>query len=241
MKVVFLGTRGEIDLRTPSHLRHSSLAVCYRRRRVMIDAGLDWLGRLRSIRPRAIVLTHAHPDHIDGLSDGAPCPVFACAATWDRMDERRFPLSRRTLEHRVPSPIEGIAFEAFPVEHSIRAPAVGYRITAGRVSIFYAPDLLYIQERHEALRKCKLYVGDGATMTRPIVRRHGNRIIGHAPVRTQLSWLAEEKVPRAIFTHCGSGIVGGEPARLSSRLEEMARHYGVVAEFPFDGMALVLR
>jgi len=38
----------------------------------------------------------------------------------------------------------GIEFEAFPVEHSLRAPAVGYRVTAGRRAIFYGPDLVSI-------------------------------------------------------------------------------------------------
>jgi hypothetical protein len=157
------------------------------------------------------------------------------------MDEQHFPVSRRTLEHRTPSKIDGITFEAFPVEHSILAPAVGYRVTAGRVRIFYAPDLLFIHDKHAALQGCELYVGDGATMTRAIVRRLGERLIGHASVRTQLSWLAEEKVPRAVITHCGSEIVGGEPAELRSRLEEMARGYGVQAGFAFDGMELMLR
>ncbi|MGH7475484.1 MAG: MBL fold metallo-hydrolase [Longimicrobiales bacterium] len=183
MKLVFLGTRGEIDVRTRTHRRHSSLAVSYRARRIMIDAGLDWLGELRAVRPRAIVLTHAHPDHAAGLTEGAPCPVFACPETWSRLAQRRYPVTRRVLEHRKPVEIVGITFEAFPVEHSIRAPAVGYRITAGRVSIFYAPDLVFIHDRHEALHGCRLYIGDGATMTRPIVRQRGGRLIGHAPVR----------------------------------------------------------
>jgi hypothetical protein len=32
--------------------------------------------------------------------------------------------------------IAGIGFEPFPVVHSTRAPTVGYRITAGRVTVF---------------------------------------------------------------------------------------------------------
>ena len=55
----------------------------------MLDCGADWLGRVVRLRPSAIVLTHAHPDHAAGLTDGAPCPVYATAETWDRI--RRLP------------------------------------------------------------------------------------------------------------------------------------------------------
>lgn len=82
MKLTFLGTRGYIDAATRLHGRHSSLMVGYRRRRVMVDAGEDWLGLVGAVDPHALVLTHAHPDHAFGLAGGAPCPVWATADTW---------------------------------------------------------------------------------------------------------------------------------------------------------------
>ncbi len=63
VKLTFLGTRGEIDARTRRHRMHTSLLVSYRSANVMIDCGLDWLGKLERVGPNAIVLTHAHPDH----------------------------------------------------------------------------------------------------------------------------------------------------------------------------------
>jgi len=137
--------------------------------------------------------------------------------------------------------IEGITFEAFPVEHSIRAPAVGYRITAGRVTVWYAPDLVYIEDRDEALQGCKLYIGDGATLTRSFVRKRGDTLIGHTPVRTQLTWCRKEGVPRALITHCGSEIVEGDERTLGAELREMADERGVDAGFAHDGMEVVLR
>ena len=41
--------------------------------------------------------------------------------------------------------IDTISFEAFAVEHSLRAPAVGYRIRSGRITAFYVPDLAAIR------------------------------------------------------------------------------------------------
>lgn len=77
MKLTFLGTRGEIEARTRRHRMHSSLLLSYRRAKVMIDCGLDWLRKFERLHPDAIVLTHAHPDHAWGLKNGATCPVDA--------------------------------------------------------------------------------------------------------------------------------------------------------------------
>src|SRR5207247_10072985 len=132
MLLRLLGTRGEIDIRTRLHRMHSSLMVSHGRSPVMIDCGLDWLDAVWNLspRPHAIVLTHAHPDHAWGLRNGAPCPVYAPKQTWDRLT--RFAIEdKRLLPLRRPSDDGGIVFEAFPVEHSILAPTVGYRITAG--------------------------------------------------------------------------------------------------------------
>ena len=67
MKLTFLGTRGEAEARTRRHRMHSSLLLSYRRAKVMIDCGLDWLRKFERLHPDAIVLTHAHPDHARGL------------------------------------------------------------------------------------------------------------------------------------------------------------------------------
>src|SRR5205814_10291491 len=135
----------------------------------------------------------------------------------------------------------GITLQAFGVEHSILAPAVGYRVSAGRACVFYGPDLLFIHDRAAALENVQVYIGDGATLTRSFVRKRGDALIGHAAVRTQLGWCAKESVPRAIITHCGSEIVTGDERKLSAKLRAMAAKRGVEAAIAYDGMELILR
>jgi phosphoribosyl 1,2-cyclic phosphodiesterase len=239
MKLTFLGTRGEIEKRTRRHRMHTSLMVSYRSANVMIDCGLDWLGKFERLHPSAIVLTHAHPDHAWGLKQGASCPVYAPQETWREL--RYYPIKeRRLIKERTPMKICGITLEAFPVEHSILSPAVGYRISAGRGRIFYAPDLIFIHDRQDALKGVQVFIGDGATVTRTFIRRRGKSLIGHSPVRVQLTWCEKECVPQAIITHCGSEIVSGDERELSAKLRALAADRGVKVRIAYDGMKLEL-
>jgi phosphoribosyl 1,2-cyclic phosphodiesterase len=125
---------------------------------------------------------------------------------------------RHVIEPRTPFEVEGTRFEAFPVEHSLRAPTVGFRITLGDAVMFYVPDVVVILDRRAALSGIKLYVGDGSAIARPIIRLcHGARI-GHASIHQQLAWCAEEGVPKAIFTHCGSEIVRADGRTVAARI-----------------------
>lgn len=240
MKLTFLGTRGEIKARTRRHRMHTSLLVSYRSTRVMIDCGLDWLGKFERLCPTAIVLTHAHQDHAGGLKNGAPCPVYAPQVTWQTLPGCGVK-DRCLIKERRPTKISDIMFEAFPVEHSIRAPAVGYRVSAGLAQIFYAPDLIFIHDRAAALKGVQIYIGDGATLTRLFVRKRGKHLIGHASVRTQLTWCKKEGVPQAIITHCGSEIVTGDEGELTVKLRAIAAELGFDARIAYDGMQLILR
>lgn len=239
LKVLFLGTRGNIGPSNRRHRMHTSALISNGGQRVMIDCGETWRREVFKLRPDAIVLTHAHPDHAFGLDTGAPCPVWATEETWERIGH--FPI-RRELRHvlspRKPRQVAGIRFEAFSVVHSIRAPAVGYRIHAHRIGMFYVPDVAWIPDREAAFHRIRVYVGDGATITRNMVRRHRKtgELFGHANIRQQLGWCATEGVPRMVVTHCGSDIVGGDEQEATDRIREIARERGIQVEIAKDGM-----
>lgn len=242
MHIHFLGTRGEIKPKTAAHSMHTALLFIHRGKRLLIDCGDSWLGKLKKIKPDAILLTHAHPDHAFGLKEGAPCPVFASKETWKLIDRFPIPLKqRRLLLPRHPEKICGISCEAFPVDHSIRCPAVGYRLIAGKVKLFFCPDVAWIHNVGEAFKGIQLYIGDGATIVRSMVRKapETETIFGHAPIRQQLTWCHKQGVPKMIITHCGSDIVKDEEkARL--KIDKLAAERGVAFEIAYDGLTLNL-
>jgi phosphoribosyl 1,2-cyclic phosphodiesterase len=240
MKLTFAGTRGCIEARTRRHAMHAALDVSYRKDRVRIDCGTDWHEHADSLSAAAVLVTHAHPDHAEGLKDGAACPVYATQESWEIMRDYAIE-DRRWVSPRRPFRIGDIRFEAFPVIHSTRAPAVGYRVSAGRVTVFYAPDLVYIDDRAQALAGARVYIGDGATLSQSFVRKISGTLIGHTPVSTQLTWCKKEGVPRAVITHCGSEIVEGDERSLGARIRKMGAERGVKARIAYDGMQMVLR
>ncbi len=244
MKISFLGTRGYIKPRSNRHRMHTSTMISHQGKRIMIDCGETWTRKIGALKPDAIMITHPHPDHAFGLKFGAPCPVYATAGAWSHM--KNFPIQkefRRALQPHKPQTIAGIKLQAFRVLHSVLAPAVGYRISAGKVVIFYAPDVARIPSRSRALSGVRTYIGDGAAITRPLLRRdkRSGQLIGHASIQTQLAWCRREGVPRMIVTHCGSAIVGGNETKVRSKLQRLGQSYGVRIGVAHDGMNLLLR
>jgi phosphoribosyl 1,2-cyclic phosphodiesterase len=225
-------------VRSRRHRRHSALLITRDSARIMIDCGADWLKAFRKLAPTAIILTHGHADHAFGLAEGAPCPVFATNETWALID--KFPIDiRRMVLPRKRFRVGGVQFEAFPVEHSLRAPAVGYRIAADRATLFYVPDVAAIPDQDAALRRVAFYIGDGATVTRSMVRVRDHTLMGHAPIAAQLKWCGEENVARAIFTHCGSGIVRSDGRKIAAQVRRLGSAQGVEACMAHDGLKLV--
>ena len=86
----------------------------------------------------------------------------------------------------------------------------------------------------------QIYIGDGATISRSFIRKRGRALIGHSPVRTQLTWCQKEGVPRAIITHCGSEIVGGGPREISAKINAIATERGVEVRIAYDGMKITV-
>ncbi|PJF37741.1 MAG: hypothetical protein CUN55_20540, partial [Phototrophicales bacterium] len=86
----------------------------------------------------------------------------------------------------------------------------------------------------------QLYIGDGASIMRPIIHRKNNKLFGHTSIRAQLGWCQKEKVPQAIFTHCGSQIVTGDERTLGAQVRRLGKDRGVGARIAYDGMELSL-
>ena len=221
MNVTFLGTRGYIEESSPLHAMHSALMLSCRGKRLLLDAGETWTGRLRRLRPDWIAITHAHPDHSFALKGGCDVPVYVSE------ESRALLAAAPVKQFRVFDAGQTLRLGPFTVRpydviHSIRAPAVGFRVRADGVTLVYNPDLISIPDEEHMLRGVDVYIGDGASLTRPLVRRRGEALFGHTTVRAQLGWCKRHAIPRAYIVHCGKQLVEMDPRELQRRVQELA-------------------
>lgn len=93
----------------------------------------------------------------------------------------------------------------------------------------------------QILENVAVYVGDGAVLLRPLVRRRGSVLIGHMSVATQLDWCKKAGVHRAIFTHCGFGIVRSDFKNAERVVRSLAHERGMQARLAHDGLTVTLR
>ena len=100
----------------------------------------------------------------------------------------------------------------------------------------YVPDVAAIRDQRAALHGVTLYIGDGSSIVRPLLRRRGGVVIGHASIRAQLAWCQTEGIARAIFTHCGSQIVRADGRSAAAAIRRLGRECGIAARIAYDGM-----
>ena len=214
--------------------------ITYEGTTLLIDWGQDWLN-YRQPPADALLITHAHNDHGGGLAHGARWPVYASCDTWNAL--QRYPIKERIIIYpRMPFFIGSLSIEPFTINHSLKAPALGYRISSSTYSLFYICDVASIKDERDALTNLNLYIGDGALITRTMLLRKKHGIeTGHAPISHQLAWCHNHSVSQALFTHCGTEIVTGDPASIQAKVNGLAHIYKVPTSIAYDGMSFLCK
>ncbi|MGH9316858.1 MAG: MBL fold metallo-hydrolase, partial [Thermoanaerobaculia bacterium] len=221
---------------------HSAFTIEADGFRLLCDFGQNRKGFLSKIRPDAIFLSHAHPDHASGLEEGTPVPVYASGITHEIT--KGLPIDRRiVLEPGRAVSVGSFRLTAHPVVHSVRCPCVAARIETAEATLVYSGDIVAFERPEEALRGVDLYVGDGSTLTGSLVRRHASgALIGHTTVRAQLGWLEKHRVSRAVFSHFGKGPIEMGDRALKRALAELAgkKAPGCAVSAARDGLELLI-
>lgn len=231
MKLTFLGTKGEIEEFTDRHRFHASLLVESGDARLLIDYGMLHRYTLEELHPDVVLITHAHPDTYAWLKQDirTDVPVWVTRETLEYGKFR--PPNAKLMEPREERQIGPVTWQCYRVIHSIRCPAVGFKLRAEGKTLVYNSDLVDIIDRDHVLRDVHWYIGDGSAIRANLVRKRDDKVFGHTRITTQINWCKAYGIMNIIFTHLGKETIAKE--------EEFSREHPE-AILAYDGMELVI-
>ena len=191
MKLTFLGTRGEVEQTSKFHKNDSAIRLETHGKVILLDFGKSWQGKLKFINPDYLWISHIHPDHCAGLiGEEVSVPVFMSKETSDRLPENKFPLKNRRIV-KDNFKFDSIKAREISISHSTKAPMSGLIIETDEGKIGYFPDVLDIPDK-SILKGLSIYIGDGSSLTRDIVRTIKRKKVGHASIASQMTWCQGE-------------------------------------------------
>ncbi|MBN2073760.1 MAG: MBL fold metallo-hydrolase [Actinobacteria bacterium] len=239
MIVKFPGTRGAIEEISPAHRYHSSLLISCMSTKVLIDFGVEHgEGLLKEAgKCDAILITHAHPDHyIWTVADekNIKTPVYLTQVALDYGKYR--PRDYRIIKAYERIPVKDLNFTAYPVMHSIRCPAVGFRVEADKI-VVYAPDILdFVEDKAVVLKNADCLIADGSSIDANLTRRRNGILLGHTRVKTVAGWCKKYGVKKLIVTHCGKQIVTMDAGELEEKIDSYREEFELEIMVAHDGM-----
>ena len=210
MKIKFLGTKGEIEESSKKHKYHSSLLLSYKKFKLLIDYGILHKYKLEKIKADAILITHAHPDHYSWTKEDIETniPVYLTKKTFDYGKFK--PKNPHIIKPNKKLKLGPFTILPYKVLHSIRCPAIGFKISFNKKTLIYNPDLVDIVNKDKILRNVNYYIGDGSCIKANLVRRIGNKIFGHTRITTQINWCKKHNIKNIFFTHLGKETISKE-------------------------------
>ncbi|MCK4697988.1 MAG: hypothetical protein KAT53_06775, partial [Dehalococcoidia bacterium] len=213
--------------------------------------GISGMLGLKKVKPNYVLLEHVHDDVMGGLHELRQLNpvVFATKPAWDYLRrhyrdlsgekgrfEEIYPFKRYIIKDR-PFRLGPFTVKGVKVQHAKPGDpkALGFRIDMGSKILWHCSDVYRIPNYKKVLKDVDIFIGDGASLKREIVQRHGGKTAyGHTSIEKQIKWAQEAEIPRIYFTQIGH--IEKTHADLDDTLREMAPN----AQALFDGAEIGL-
>src|SRR3989304_2728480 len=207
MIIDFPGTKGEIEESSRLHQYHSSIIIKYKDTQILIDFGTKYnpllIDRINDFD--FILITYAHPDHYIWTKqeeNRIKIPVYLTKVTLDYSKYK--PLKHKIIESNKKYNLKDLDITSYDVIHSLRCPAVGYKIR-GDKTIVYAPDILdFEMDKGIVFEGISALIADGSSLNINMARRREEKLFGHTRIKTVIGWCKKYGIDNLIITHCGS-------------------------------------
>lgn len=233
MHIHVLGTRGEIKSSAPYHARHSG---------VLIDNTLLFdLGEQDFVKhePRAIFITHLHPDHAYFVRAGSSRSTTANIPIYAPEEYPGAPLTvcTRTIV------IGDYTITPIPTEHSIHVLSQAYLIEKGSLRILYTGDMLWIDKKYHAqLHNLDLVITEGSHIKKGgLIRRHEEtgKVYGHAGIPDLIHFF-KPFTKHFLLAHFGSWFYTDGAVSARRQIHKIARENQLQIDIGYDGMQMKL-
>jgi ribonuclease BN (tRNA processing enzyme) len=228
MKLRILGTRGEIPVSAPTYERHSGMLVDDE---LLIDFGE---ASYAAYKPKAIVITHLHPDHAIFMRGPIAVP-----------DTPIYAPERKGLPFVTVLPpvlhLGDYAITAIPIRHSGKVRSRALLIEKEGKRMLYTGDMLSIDKKYlSQLGSLDCVVTEASTIRAGgIVRSNASGMsYGHAGVPDLITLFAPH-TKRIVLTHFGSWFVKDVRAGKLA-LAKLKKNLGVDVIVAHDGFELIV-
>lgn len=172
MQIKVLGTRGEIEQTAARHSRHSGVLVD---KKLLLDLGEKLF---LQAKPKAILLTHLHPDHAAFVRHdfAVDFPLYAP----EKYKAKEIKLLKK------PAHIAGYKITPIPTIHSLKVKSQAYLLEAKNKRLLYTGDMIWIKKKYRSiLGKLDLVITEASFVKEGgMIRRdkETGQVFGHAGV-----------------------------------------------------------
>ena len=177
---------------------------------ILLDAGPDTYGHLRTIDPskiKAILISHAHLDHIQGFWDLThiyngykPIDVFVTLAVLNEI--RKFiSIHGQNLKINVVKPdqpflIDNVKVQYFPVIHG-KTPAFGIKLKENKIFIYITDFRRILPSQEKTIKYADYWAIDGSTLGKI------GQGPGHISIANGIALAKKYKIKNTCFVHIG--------------------------------------
>jgi phosphoribosyl 1,2-cyclic phosphodiesterase/uncharacterized HAD superfamily protein len=209
---------------------------------ILLDVGSKELAEKVKTRLNGICLTHAHPDHVNGIVyTPREVPIYMHRDTWRDLLNNNPQLAKHLAEEREVHlfsthnavKIGKSRIRWIPVKHSVKIRTFAIRVDA---KLLYCPDFLEIESKW--LEGVETWIIDGSSLTRDIIHERSGEGFGHQSILSSLKQAKQTGISQVIVTHIGHiGVKQEDMPKALSDLALQAEYKGQVLQ-AVDGFTL---
>ncbi|HRN78276.1 MAG TPA: MBL fold metallo-hydrolase [Candidatus Dependentiae bacterium] len=195
MKIIILGTRGEIKASAPYHSKRSGVLID---NKILIDCGDK---RFLQYNPTYILITHLHPDHAYFVRKHEVPDTHASIYAPEKYDQADIQVTNKKFK------IGTYTITPIPTIHSIYVKSNAYIIEHNGKRILYTGDMIWIEKKYQKkIGKLDLVITEASFMRKGgMVRRQKDtgKIYGHTGVPNLIN-LFKKHTDTILFMHFGT-------------------------------------